>query len=403
VRILYSHRVQSRDGQGVHIEELVAAFRAAGHDVLVVGPGFYDAAAFGGESRAVAVLRRVLPGFLSEVAEIGYSLHAYRRLRRAHAAFNPDLIYERYNLFHLAGTWVSRRTGTLFYLEVNSPLADERARFGGLRLPRLARALERYVWRSAQRVFAVTEVLRGIIVAAGVPEGRVRVTPNGVVPERFAAGAPRTADGTLMLGFVGFVREWHGLDAVVAGIAADRSGTRLALTIVGDGPVRADLERQAQALGIADRVIFTGVVDHARVPELVAGFDIALQPKLVAYASPLKVFDYMAAGRAIVAPDQSNMREVLRHEATALLFEPDAPGALWDAIARLVADPDLRTRLGDAARAEILTRDFTWSGNARRIAAWAAEDRGAGSAGGARAIARQQEPAALLAQPNKAP
>lgn len=102
-----------------------------------------------------------------------------------------------------------------------------------------------------------------------------------------------------------------------------------------------------------------------------AGFDIALQPRVVSYASPLKIFEYMAAGRAIVAPDQPNIREILRDDETALLFDPSAAGAMWQAIQRLIGDAPLRRRLGDAARAEITRRDYTWRGNAARIVAWA--------------------------------
>jgi glycosyltransferase involved in cell wall biosynthesis len=145
------------------------------------------------------------------------------------------------------------------------------------------------------------------------------------------------------------------------------------LVVVGDGPVRASLEEQAAALGLADRVRFTGLQPHEKIPALVAGFDIALQPRVVDYASPLKVFEYMAAGRAIVAPDQANIREVLRDGETALLFDPARPEAMWQAIARLAADADLRRRLGQAARAEIGRRDYTWAGNARRVAAWACQ------------------------------
>jgi len=367
MRILYSHRIQSRDGMSVHLEELVAALRRQGHTVEVVGPGFYEASGFGGESRAVALLRRLLPGVAGELAELAYNLPAYWRLRRAYRSFRPELIYERANLFYLAGAWLARRTGLPYFLEVNSPLAEERGRHGGLRLRALAAAAERFTWRSADCVLAVTEVLRQRILAAGCAPARVRVVPNGVQLERFAALPEAAGPHPPVLGFVGFVRDWHGLDAVIR----DLVQTGASLTVVGEGPARPGLEALAASLGVAERVRFTGLVAHEQVPLAVAGFDIALQPRVVEYASPLKIFDYMAAGRAIVAPDQPNIREVLEHERTALLFDPGRAGAMGEAIARLLGDAPLRRRLGAAARAELERRDFTWSGNAARIVAWA--------------------------------
>ncbi len=376
MRILYSHRIQSRDGMSVHLEELVAAFRQQGHTVEVVGPSFYATRAFGGESRRVALLRRLLPGMASELAELAYNLPAYCRLRRACRAFRPDLIYERANLYYLAGAWLARRTGLPYFLEVNSPLAEERNRHGGLRLRALANATERHTWRRADCVLAVTEVLRQRILAAGCAPERVRVVPNGVWPERFppplepAPGLfdPGATGRPPVLGFVGFVRDWHGLDAVIRGMVS--AGPPASLMVVGEGPARPALEALAASLGVADRVRFTGLVAHELVPQAVAGFDIALQPRVVEYASPLKIFDYMAAARAIVAPDQPNIREVLEHERTALLFDPARPAAMWEAIARLLDDAPLRRRLGMAARAELERRDFTWPGNAARIVAW---------------------------------
>ncbi|MBN9562413.1 MAG: glycosyltransferase family 4 protein [Alphaproteobacteria bacterium] len=380
MRILYSHRIQSRDGQSVHVEELIAAFRQAGHEVRVVGPGFYDAGDFGGESRFVARLRALLPAALHELAELAYNIPAHRRLRSACREFQPDLIYERYNLYYLAGALLSRRRRLPLYLEVNAPIAEERARYSGLRLRRLARALERWVWRSATRVLTVTDVLGRMVSAEGVEPDRVEVIPNGIDPRRFAALPARPAgNGTLVLGFVGFVRSWHGLDAVISAMAADEASTALRLVVVGDGPARPELESLTATLGIGDRVSFTGLAARDAVPELVAGFDIALQPKVVAYASPLKVFEYMAAGRAIVAPDQPNIREILTDGETALLFDPAESGSVWRAIQRLVADPDLRRRLGEAARAEIARRDYTWERNAERIAVMARSDLADGS------------------------
>ncbi len=373
MRILYSHRIQSHDGQGVHLEAMVAALRQAGHTVRVVGPPGYERAGLGGESRAVALARRHMPGFLMELAELAYSAPSYLRLARACAEFRPDVIYERYNLFYLAGAILARRHRLPLLLEVNAPLAHERARFGNLTLHRLARWAEAYVWRAADRVLPVTQVLAEHIMQAGVPAERIVVVPNGIDLAEFQAPDATREAGTddIVLGFVGFVRDWHGLDAVVRAIAAFKATRRVKLMVVGEGPARPGLETLAAALGVSDLVRFTGLAARADLPRLVAGFDVALQPASVAYASPLKVFEYMAAGRAIVAPDQPNIREVLAHERTALLFDPAVPGAMWAAVERLVTDPALRARLGTAARAEVLHRDLTWAGNARRAVALA--------------------------------
>jgi glycosyltransferase involved in cell wall biosynthesis len=370
MRILYSHRIQSRDGQSVHVEEMVAALRGLGHEVLVIGPSFYDDSGFGGESQMVARLRRLLPGVLGELAELAYNVPATLRLYRAWKAFRPDLVYERCNLYFFPSTLLKRFTGAQFFLEVNAPLAAERGKFGGLHLQPLAAALERWVWRSADRVLPVTAVLGDMLVQGGVDPARVRVVPNGVVLERYHPRAA-TTDTQIVLGFVGFVRSWHGIDAVIQGIADNQGGPPILLTVIGDGPARPELEEQAQRLGIAGQVQFTGIVAHDEVPERVAAFDIALQPKVTAYASPLKIFDYMAAGCAIVAPDQPNIREILEHGRTALLFDPEAPQAVWQAIQRLAAEPVLRRSLATAARAELAARDYTWRGNAGRICGWA--------------------------------
>ncbi len=374
MRVLYSHRIQSRDGQSVHLEELVAALRRAGHEVLVVGPGMYEASGFGGENRLVKLIRNCLPNVVGELAEIAYNLPAYLRLSRAFGAFQPDVIYERYNLFYIAGAVLARRRRVPFYVEVNSPLADERSREGGLGLRALARAMERFVWNGADRIAAVTGVLRDIIAAQGAPRARIEVVANGIDLPCFATiPAPPESRGTVTLGFIGFMRPWHGLDQLLEALAR-HGDERVRLLVVGDGPVLPDLRRQAEALGLAGRARFTGLAGREAIAGLLAEMDVAMQPKVVAYASPLKVFEYMAAGRAIVAPDQPNIREILAHEETALLFDPTEPGGMWRAILRLIEDAPLRRRLGAAAKAEIARRDYTWRANAERVTDWARSD-----------------------------
>jgi len=376
VKILYHHRIRSKDGQYVHLEELVGALRAAGHEVLVVGPNAVGDAAFGSDAGLVAWLKRRLPLTLYELAEWLYGFHAYRRLAKAIAAFAPDVLYERYNLYLTAGVKARRRFGLPMLLEVNAPIYAERKRFDGIALDRLARASEAEAWCGADVVLPVTQALADIVRETTGPAQRIEVIPNGINLEHFAepSGVEQVRrnwklDDRVVLGFTGFVRDWHGLDRVIAAIAKDGPAHPRVLFVVGDGPARADLEAQAVALGIASRVIFTGVVPREDIPTFVSTFDIALQPAVVPYASPLKLFEYLALGRAIVAPDQSNIREVLDDGVNALLFDPRDPVGLTGAIDRLSGDAALRARIATGAERTIAERGLTWTRNAARVSA----------------------------------
>ena len=380
MRVLYHHRTASRDGQAVHIDEIVSSLRSQGHDVCVVGPDSGSGASMGDDVGWVQRIRTVLPKALYELLELGYSALAYWRLRRAAKAFKPDFIYERYNLYLLAGALLQRRTGLPLLLEVNAPLADERERFGGLRLRRLARWAERTAWRSATYVLPVTRVLAEHVVAAGVERQRIVVIPNGINRSHFAmAPSPDAAKvaigwpGSMILGFTGFVRDWHGVDRVVRWLANPATPTDARLLVVGEGPARAELESLAQSLHVSERVRFTGVVPRQDVPGYVAAFDIALQPAVVAYASPLKLFEYLALGKAVVAPRQPNIEEVLTHGANALLFDANEAGALESALSQMCADAALRARLAAGAQATIEELSLTWDHNARRIICLASE------------------------------
>ncbi|UXH76713.1 glycosyltransferase family 4 protein [Roseateles amylovorans] len=378
MKILYHHRTASKDGQAVHIEEMIGSLRALGHEVLVVAPGGESApeekSRMGDDVGWVQRLRARLPKWVYELLELGYSLHAYRRLAAAAKGFQPDVIYERYNLYLLAGLMLKRRLGVPLLLEVNAPLADERERFGGLALPRLARWAERRVWRGADAVLPVTQVLGRMIEAQGVPAQRLVVIPNGINEAHFAAAptpdAAKRALGweeALVLGFTGFVRDWHGMDRVIRWMASPAAPANARLLLVGDGPARAELEALARELALGERVRFTGVISRDEVPRHVAAFDIALQPAVVAYASPLKLFEYLALAKAIVAPRQPNIEEVLDDDRNALLFDPEQPGALEALLARLAGDEALRLRLGEGAHATIARQHLTWLGNAERV------------------------------------
>jgi glycosyltransferase involved in cell wall biosynthesis len=380
MKILYHHRTLSRDGQSVHIDELVRALRDLGHDVRVVGPAQHARASFGSDAGIVAHLKKYIPGSVYELLELAYNVPAFWRLAKAYRAMKPDVLYERYSLFLLAGLWLRRLFGLPMLLEVNAPLAAERRRFDNLRLAGLGELAEAWVWRGADRALPVTGVLAEHLLAKGVGKERLAIIPNGVGPEFLAPPlATKTAQAQLgieadvVLGFVGFMRPWHGLDRVIDFIADAGPAAALHLLLIGDGPAREDLMKQAEARGVSGQVTFTGVVDRSRIIEHIAAFDVALQPDVVSYASPLKLFEYMALGRAIVAPDTANIREVIEDGANALLFDPEQSDTFRTALAKLCQDGELRRRLGQAAHDTIVNRGFTWARNAVRVETMARE------------------------------
>ena len=164
----------------------------------------------------------MLPTAVSELAELAYDRFALRRLQTAYASFRPDILYERYNLFLLAGMRLSQMHGLPMLLEINSPLAYERSTHGNLAWHRLAHRLEAKVWTAADAVFPVSHALADIVRGAGVSGDRIQVNPNGVDPRRFSteiSGVEVRRElglgNHVVLGFTGFVRQWHGLDRVI--------------------------------------------------------------------------------------------------------------------------------------------------------------------------------------------
>lgn len=349
LRILFSHRVPPPDRQSVQVQALVTAFLQEGHAVRVVGPA---------------------TAFRWPLATLAGNIPAYFRLRAACHDFAPDLIYERYDSTLLAGAVLARGQHLPYILEVTGPLQP------------LASALERFVWNSADRILVGSNALRRAIVATGVDSARVSVVPGGVVPEHFLpapfAAANPHATGRCVIGIVEPVWDRRGPEAVIRAIAAPDAalaGEQPCLTVIGEGPACEELESLAATLGVGRQLRVIRPVAPALLPHLVAEFDIALQPSLPAYAAPAEIFAYMAAGCAIVAPDQPNIREILADGQTALLFDPDREGAMWQAVARLIGDAPLRARLGAAARAELERCDYSWRGKAARIVRFAS-DRG---------------------------
>jgi glycosyltransferase involved in cell wall biosynthesis len=373
MKILYHHRIASKDGQYVHIEEIINALTELGHEIIVIAPESTDAKSFGESSSLVKRIRQLLPDSLHEVVEFLYCFWDFLKISIAVLKHRPDVIYERYNLFFPSGIWAKKLFNIPLLLEVNSPLLAERAEHGGLSLSRLAKWSETYCWNNADYLLPVTGVLGRIIESSGADASKIVVIPNGVNKKNFYE-VEKNAEtcrqlnlhGKLVLGFVGFVREWHGLERVVD-VLKKHEDKPWVMLVVGDGPALKGVQHRAQALGIEDKLITTGVVDRANVSSYMSCFDIALQPDVVAYASPLKLFEYLALSKPVLAPDTENIREILDNEQNGLLFDPENNEDFSNKLEALCLSDELRNRLGAGAAVLVEDRQLYWRANADKI------------------------------------
>jgi glycosyltransferase involved in cell wall biosynthesis len=290
----------------------------------------------------------------------------------------PDFIYQRYSRFNWTGVEVSLRSSRPLFLEYNGSEVWMAKHWGRLRLGELLKRCERLNLAAATRIFVVAEVERNNLVKMGVAADKIVVNPNGVDVEEFhpaIGGAAMRhelglADNETLSGFVGTFGPWHGVLTLAEAITLLPPDHRFLL--VGAGMFRDEVERIIGEAGRTRQVIFAGQVNHNRVPELLDACDILLSPHVPMsdgsefFGSPTKLFEYMAMGKAIVASRLGQIGEVLTDEETALLVEPGNARALADAILRLGRSPELRERLGGAARRAAIER-HTWKQNAQRV------------------------------------
>lgn len=365
-------------GSVAHAAGVIAGLQQAGVAVHVVASDRLH-----GVSAPTTVLRPEcwFDGGVRDIEELAYNVpFAMAAIRAAHR-WQPDAIYQRYAAFNCTGAVLARLLRVPLVLEFNSSEVWKGRHWGGTGHLRLAGAAERLNLRAADRVVVVSRVLRDDLVESGVAPQKILVNPNGVDPIRFHPDVPSTAvraehdlpASCTVVGFAGTFGVWHGiptLAAVLPLVAQARPNVRFLM--IGDGPLRSLVDEAVERYGLAGRVASAGLVPHETMPAYLAACDVLVSPhgrQLDGgefFGSPTKLYEYMAAGRAIVASDVGQIGDVLEDETSALLVPPEDVEALASAILRLVDDPALRARLGAAARGRA-ARDHTWRQNAERV------------------------------------
>lgn len=359
-------------GCSVHVQEVVREFARRGAEVTLI------ATRAGGEHASA------LPQCGVRLLEPLPAVDAGEREQRLLDQNQPlgellqtlgpfDLVYERYSLWSCAALEYARAAGTPCVLEVNAPLIDEQTATRRLVHRDRARDMAARTFAAADVLLAVSTQVADYLERWPSANGRVHVVMNGVDVNRFQpsrAARHRGPQDPFTIGFVGTLKPWHGLGVLVEAFDRVRqSAPGCRLLVVGSGPEEPALMFDLQQRGLLGAAELTGAIRPESVPDLLATMDVAVAPARSDgnfYFSPLKLFEYMAAGLPIVAARIGQIADIIDHDVNGVLCAPGDSAEMAAAIGRLHRDAALSARLGAAARATVV-QSHTWAHTVDRV------------------------------------
>lgn len=364
-------------GPGTHIREVISGFEAHGHQVIRFIAGGEELATTTGH---IQIKNRKWKKFVPEFIWQTMRDLMLKRLDKKQESIlieliqkeKPDFIYERSYYLMGAGYRASQKTCVKYCCEMNAPYPEEKKEMNGSSMfNRSAIENERKQLNAAKKVFVVSSALKKYVCerVSGCEE-KVVVIPNAVNPahirkEQFSKeklqkeiGIP--ADSTV-LGFVGSIFPYHGVDALIEVFARlqTQADKPLHLLVVGDGEILGQLKERVQALGISARVTFTGNVPHQQVYRYIDLMDITIMARSNWYGSPVKIFEYGIMEKCIIAPDVIPVRDVMIDGEDGLLVT-DNIASLQAAIEKLLDDQVYRHRLAANFHRKVKER-HTWN------------------------------------------
>lgn len=373
MRVLYvaaGMPIPGTHGGSVHAMQLCRALARAGHEIHL--------AALEGEQGLAAAadleglhMRRLRRAPLAQLEFI-----AAAQVQRIAEAVRPDVLVERFYTFGGSGLLAARRLGIPAVLEVNSPArtypGSWRDRLDAVTLVRPIDRWRRWQLRAAVGFYATSAVL--------LPEplqAQVTVIVNGVDCDRIQPGSPAPDEGPLRCIYVSSFRAWHGAVDLAAAIGeCAQRGVEIHLTCLGEGPTLESARQAAAAGGVQDRIDFVGRVPHDAVPGYLANAHVGVAPfnpaahralELGWFWSPIKIFEYLAAGLPVVTADIDELRALLP-DSLGRFYAPGDVGALADRLVALATDRDAVRAAGLVAR-RVAEKHYTWDEQAARVGA----------------------------------
>jgi glycosyltransferase involved in cell wall biosynthesis len=368
------------------MREMITALQNAGHEVmpLIMGEALDKSGGRSDNVNKQPGMKRIIKKIVftslwrtvKELLLIRYDKKAEKILEEKVLAFKPDLIYERGAYLQLSGIHVATKLKIRYFIEINTLYMEEMLQFEGSETYLRKRAIEteRTQIAFSSKVFVVTTVLKEYYKRYTDKPDKIVVTPNSIDPAKTQINLilknqllqKYNLAGKYVIGFVGSIFPYHGVDILIRAFSElIKKRSDLLLFIVGDGYVIPELKMLTKSLDIDKNVLFTGNVPHKEVFTYIDMMRITVLPKTNYFCSPLKIFEYGAMGKAIVAVNTRGVRDVMIHQKDGILTEPNQ-ASLSKAIQTLLDDEQMMVDLSEHFRTKVLAK-HTWKQTADTV------------------------------------
>jgi glycosyltransferase involved in cell wall biosynthesis len=324
----------------------------------------------------------------AQVTRIGQDLTQSFLERAVHfgeAVARHLVLHHRYDIVQYRNIWDGlavaqhkKQYGYRTLFEVNGlPSIELKYHYPGLDQALLAKIKEQEIatLHLSDAIVCPSNVTRDYIASLGLSPKQITVIPNGVSPSDFSASPLPPRDGRVpSLLYIGTLADWQGLEVVIKALPDILEQKAVQLRIVGRGRSRQRkfLSKQIRKLGVDGSVIVQPAVPHHEVPALIAESDICIAPlglndrNVTQGACPIKVLEYMASSRPLIASNLPIVRELVREDVDGLLFSPNDPQDLARKVMMLLENVELSRRLAESAAGRALTK-FTWHESQKKL------------------------------------
>ena len=346
--------------------------------------------------RDITIVKPIkIPLVPKDILELFYNFKIIKYCKNLKA----DAIYQRYNGFSFCGAYIAKKKNIPFVLEFNSSDVWKIKNWKNndtflkrifktiyykiFKLP-IVSTIEKYNLNSAAHIVVVSDALKDIILKFGVDENKIIVNPNGIDESKYNpqikcddVKQKYNLENKIVIGFIGTFGQWHGAENIALAFGGllkkyPEYKNKAKLFMIGDGIRMSAVKKYILEFGLQENVVLTGLIPQYEGAKFLNACDILINATVPNpdgsefFGSPTKLFEYMAMGKAIICSDMAQMSEILEQGKTAYMVEPGNIDELATAMKELVDDSELRRRLGNSARDEVIKK-YTWDKHVDKI------------------------------------